>query len=105
MKLRSQPGPEDTQHLVGLDPSHPGHRGGGCFAIHPNGATVSPTMSITADGRGPADHSKARLYLEIRQISGFIILCKSQGEGEKRKNGNLGHFNSSRAVFNFQSST
>ena len=85
MRLRSQLGQEDTWHLAGSDPSHAGRSRAGCFAIDPNAAAVSPAMPITAGGRGPADHSNARLYLEISQISGFIILCKLQGGGEGKK--------------------
>lgn len=85
MGLRSQPGPEDTRHLAGSDPAHPGRSRAGCFAIDRDGATASPVTSVMAGGRGPADPSDVRLCLEISQIAGFIILCKLQGGGEGKK--------------------
>jgi len=45
--------------------------------------------STPGSGRGPDDHSHARLHFEISLISGFIILCKSQGEGKKERTGTL----------------
>lgn len=74
--LRSQLEPEDTWHLAGSDPFHARRSRARCFASDPGGDTVSPMTSITDGGRASDSHSSARLYLELSQIPGFIILCK-----------------------------